>query len=279
TGDLLNPIQTRYQAALRPERRQYSHSVWGLESLRKVGDPVRMGWGGQQLRRGVLATGMAAGGLALVLAVSGCGATGPPSGSSPARIHTVKGGETLWRISRKYETSVAAIARANGLKDPTKLAIGQKLRIPAGHRRHRVAAAPSNRWMTRDARGRSPGVDFRWPVRGKLASRYGMRDNAHHDGIDISGKRGTRILAAEAGRVIHSDNSLAGYGNMIILKHTGVYSTVYAHNRRNLVKVGQFVEKGQAIAELGDTGRTTAPHLHFEIRRDGRPANPLDYLR
>ena len=98
--------------------------------------------------RGVAAEG------GLVLAVSGCGTTGPTSGSSPARIHTVKGGETLWRISRKYDTSVAAITRANGLKDPTKLAIGQKLRIPAGDRRHHVAAAPSNRWMTRDARGR-----------------------------------------------------------------------------------------------------------------------------
>ena len=133
--------------------------------------------------------------------------------------------------------------------------------------------------MARDRRGRSPKVEFGWPVRGRLASGYGLRGGAHHDGIDISGKSGTAIRAAEAGRVIHSDDSLAGYGNMVILKHAGVYSTVYAHNRRNLVKVGEFVKRGQVIAEVGETGRTSAPHVHFEVRRNGRPANPLDYLR
>ena len=107
----------------------------------------------------------------------------------------------------------------------------------------------------------------------------GLRAGAHHDGIDIAGKKGTKIRAAEAGRVVHSDDSLAGYGHMVILKHASVYSTVYAHNRRNLVKVGQFVQRGEVIAELGDPGQTTAPHLHFEVRRDGRPADPLDFLR
>ena len=95
----------------------------------------------------------------------------------------------------------------------------------------------------------------------------------------LAGKKGTKIRAAEAGRVVHSDDSLTGYGHMVILKHAGVYSTVCAHNRRNLVKVGQFVQRGEVIAELGDSGRTTAPHLHFEVRRDGRPADPLDFLR
>ena len=78
--------------------------------------------------------------------------------------------------------------------------------------------------------------------------------------------------------MIHSDSKLAGYGNMIIIKHTGNISTVYAHNRKNKVRVGQFVEKGEIIAEVGSTGRTTAPHLHFEVRRDGRPRDPLHYL-
>jgi murein DD-endopeptidase MepM/ murein hydrolase activator NlpD len=78
--------------------------------------------------------------------------------------------------------------------------------------------------------------------------------------------------------VIHSGNTLAGYGNTVIIKHVGKFSTVYAHNRRNLVREGDFVERGQVIAEVGDTGRTTAPHLHFEIRRNGSPNNPLHYL-
>ena len=78
--------------------------------------------------------------------------------------------------------------------------------------------------------------------------------------------------------MVHSDSRLAGYGNMIIIKHAGKVSTVYAHNRANLVKVGEFVKKGQVIAEVGRTGRTTAPHLHFEVREDGRARNPLSYL-
>ena len=214
--------------------------------------------------------------LLAVLALGACSTTGPPGS---VRTHTVKRGETAWRISQKYDSTVEAIARANGLRDPTKLAIGQQLKVPVGVKGRSSSSNGSGRYMARDPRGRSPKVAFRWPLRGKLASSYGLRGGAHHDGIDISRKSGTAIRAAEAGRVVHSDNSLAGYGNMVILKHAGVYSTVYAHNRRNLVKVGEFVQRGQVIAEVGKTGRTTAPHLHFEVRRNGRATNPLDYLR
>jgi murein DD-endopeptidase MepM/ murein hydrolase activator NlpD len=118
-----------------------------------------------------------------------------------------------------------------------------------------------------------------WPLSGRVTSGFGMRNGAHHDGIDIPARMGSVIRAAESGRVVHADSSLAGYGNMIIVKHTGDISTVYAHNSRNLVHVGDFVDKGQIIAEVGQTGRTTAPHLHFEVRRDGKPRNPVDYLR
>ena len=228
---------------------------------------MRMGGGGLCVPLGLLLA---------VLVLAACSTKGPPGS---IRTHTVKRGETAWRISQKYDSTVAAIARANGLKDPTKLAIGQRLKVPVGVKGMPSSSNGSGRWIARDRRGRSPKVAFGWPLRGKLASRYGLRAGAHHDGIDISGKSGTAIRAADAGRVIHSDDSLAGYGNMVILKHAGVYSTVYAHNRRNLVKVGEFVQRGQVIAELGETGRTTAPHLHFEVRKDGHPANPLDYLR
>ncbi len=214
--------------------------------------------------------------LVAVLVLAACSTRGPPGS---IRTHTVKRGETAWRISQKYDITVAAIARANGLSDPTKLAVGQKLKVPVGVKGRPSSSNGSGRWMARDRRGRSPKVKFGWPVRGKLVSGYGLSAGAHHDGIDISGRSGTAVRAAEAGRVIHSDDSLAGYGNMVIVKHLGVYSTVYAHNRRNLVKVGEFVQRGQVIAELGETGRTTAPHLHFEVRQDGHPANPLDYLR
>ncbi|MEE9281503.1 MAG: M23 family metallopeptidase [Myxococcota bacterium] len=238
-----------------------------------------MSWGGRCSGRGVSAVGLGLGLLLTLLAASACRTPEPPIAAKNALVHTVKRGETLWRISRQYDSSVTAIARANRLRDPTRIAVGQKLVIPAGTAKARVGSNGADRWLKRDRRGRSPGVHFQWPVRGQLASRYGLRGNAHHDGIDISGRSGIEIRAAEAGRVIHSDDSLAGYGNVVILKHAGVFSTVYAHNRRNLVKVGEFVERGQVIAELGQSGRASAPHLHFEIRRHGRPADPLDYLR
>jgi murein DD-endopeptidase MepM/ murein hydrolase activator NlpD len=80
------------------------------------------------------------------------------------------------------------------------------------------------------------------------------------------------------GRVVYSGSGVPGYGNLIILKHAGNLSTVYAHCRRNLVRVGQRVQRGAVIGEVGQTGRATGPHLHFEVRVEGRPQNPLQFL-
>ena len=88
----------------------------------------------------------------------------------------------------------------------------------------------------------------------------------------------TPICAAEAGRVIHSGGGLGAYGKVVIVKHSGRYSTVYAHNRKNLVRKGDFVEKGQVIAEVGRTGNASGSHVHFEIRRDRRARDPMTYL-
>jgi murein DD-endopeptidase MepM/ murein hydrolase activator NlpD len=188
----------------------------------------------------------------------------------------VQSGENLWRISQRYGTTVDAIARANQMADPTQVSIGQRLYIPAGTA---ALQRTGEGYRAVNPRGRTAGdVEFFWPVRGTISSGFGSRDGAHHDGIDIPARKGTSIRAAEAGRVVHSSNSLAGYGNMVILKHTGAFSTVYAHNRKNLVRVGQFVDKGDVIAEVGDTGRASAPHVHFEIRHNGSPRNPVQYL-
>ncbi len=213
---------------------------------------------------------------ALVLAA--CSTPSPPASSrTGSRIHVVRRGETLWSISQRYGTSVKRLARANRLPDVTQIRAGQRLLVPSR------AEAPRKRaggvWTATDPRGRNGANAFVWPVRGTITSGFGVRNGAHHDGIDISVHKRTRVRAVEAGRVIHSDDSLAGYGNMIIVKHRGAVSSVYAHNHRNLAKVGEFVEKGQVIAESGQTGRASAPHLHFEIRRDGRAINPLSYLQ
>ncbi len=215
--------------------------------------------------------------LALAVGVSGCASKGPPLRPPGSRMHVVRQGDNVWRISQRYDSSVEAIRRANGLRDATQIRVGQRLVVPVGVRRAPQVGAKG--WTRSDTRGTRGGPNaFDWPLRGSLTSRYGFRRGAHHDGLDIAARGGTEVRAAEAGRVIHSGNGLAGYGNLIIIKHSGPYSTVYAHNRRNFVRVGDFVEKGQKIAEVGETGRASAPHLHFEVRRDGRARDPLHYL-
>ena len=214
-------------------------------------------------------------GLAICLLLGGC-ASSPKYDSSGDRIHVVRRGENLWRISQRYGTSVDAIASANGIRDVGALKIGQRLTIPPRTRTR--ASKKSGTWTGANPRGRSGSTQLAWPLQRKVSSGFGRRGAAHHDGIDIPAPKGTPIRAADSGRVVHANNKLAGYGNMIIIKHAGDLSTVYAHNRKNLVREGEFVDKGQVIAEVGDTGRTTTPHLHFEVRRDGRARNPLDYL-
>ena len=121
---------------------------------------------------------------------------------------------------------------------------------------------------------------FMWPVPHfyRISSSFGPRGRKHHDGIDIPAPRGTPIVSVEDGVVIYSDNGIRGYGNMIVVAHDDDLFTVYAHNRKNKVNKGERVEKGQVIAEIGNTGRSTGPHLHFEIRVKNRVKNPSLYL-
>jgi murein DD-endopeptidase MepM/ murein hydrolase activator NlpD len=121
------------------------------------------------------------------------------------------------------------------------------------------------------------------PVTGTLSSGYGWRhdpitgERRFHDGADIAAPSGTSIRAVLPGKVTFSGIK-KGYGNVIILKHDGNVSTLYAHNSRNLAPVGALVEAGSVIAEVGSTGRSTGPHLHFEVRRDGKAVDPLALL-
>ena len=120
---------------------------------------------------------------------------------------------------------------------------------------------------------------YLWPAKGTLTSGYGWRWGRMHKGIDIAAPIGTPIIAAASGEVIFSGWSRGGYGNLVKLKHSDGSVTLYAHNHRNLVRKGQEVKQGQLIAEMGSTGRSTGPHLHFEIRPNGREAiNPIARL-
>ncbi len=180
-------------------------------------------------------------------------------------------GENLYRIGLRYGVSVGEIAQANGIQDVTQLRVGQRLVIPGagGGSPSLDAARPSY------SRYAGP-LRFHWPVKGRLTSRFGLRGNRPHEGIDLGAPHGTPIYAAEAGRVIHSGR-FGAYGQVVILKHAGAYRSVYAHARRLFVAKGEFVEKGQKIAEVGATGRATGPHLHFEIRRGEVAHDPLAY--
>jgi len=117
-----------------------------------------------------------------------------------------------------------------------------------------------------------------WPVRyARVSSPFGRRWGRMHKGLDLAAKTGTPVYAVESGVVTRS-KYLRGYGNLVEIKHSKMYKTRYGHNSKRLVKVGQKVRKGQVIALVGSTGRSTGPHVHFEIRQNGTAINPVRYL-
>ena len=198
-------------------------------------------------------------------------------------VHVVRPGENLYRISLHYGVPVDRLIRSNRIRDVHALEVGQALRIPGARRDPPQATLAPRVASTDDGGGRQialrdTGLVFEWPLRGHVSSYFGSRGRDHHEGIDIPAREGTPVVAAEAGRVVHSGGRLGDYGNVVIVKHAGRYATVYAHNRRNLVRIGEFVEKGQAIAQVGESGNASGPHLHFEIRRDRLAHDPLLYL-
>jgi lipoprotein NlpD len=188
--------------------------------------------------------------------------------------HTVRPGETLAAIGRLYDVSWQTLARFNRLSDPDHLAVGQALRIPGG----RAEASRPSPPRTMAARF-TPEPALQWPTPGILSSGFGIRGKRFHGGIDISAERGAPISAAAAGVVIFSGRGPDGYGNMVMLDHGARLITLYAHNERNVVRPGQRVRRGQTIAWMGDTGRASGVHLHFEVHQDGRLVNPLRWLR
>lgn len=125
------------------------------------------------------------------------------------------------------------------------------------------------------------GGRFIWPVPGKykISSGFGHRRGRKHEGIDIPAKTGTPIVAIANGKVKYSGNGISGYGNLIIIEHPGKIFSVYAHNSKNLVRKGNRVSKGEKIGLVGSTGRSTGPHLHFEIRVKDKARNPSSFLK
>ena len=234
------------------------------------------------------------------------------AGASPS-THFVNNGDTLASIARKNHVSVAELAHANGLEPSAKLKLGTKLTVPgpkvaavptpvapapaavakqpavaaaAPPQSARLAQATTNVEETRvtataakttETTGALPS--FRWPARGKVIAGFGAKTNGKaNDGINVSVPEGTPIKAAEDGTVAYSGNELKGYGNLILVRHPNGYVTAYAHASELLVKRGDTVKRGQVIAKSGQSGEVASPQLHFEIRDNSKPVDPLQFL-
>jgi LysM repeat protein len=178
--------------------------------------------------------------------------------------YKIRQGESLWEISRRYRISMNSLITFNNIRNPAKIQAGQKLFIPG---------------VTDLAKG----PDFIWPVRGRLTSKFGYRQHPmgggrkFHRGIDVAAPVGKSVLAAKSGKVTYASRR-GTLGLTVIIDHKDGFQTIYGHNSKILVKVGQKIEQGQQIAQVGSTGLSTGPHVHFEIRKGGRAVDPLPYL-
>ncbi|TLM78424.1 LysM peptidoglycan-binding domain-containing protein [Microbulbifer harenosus] len=220
----------------------------------------------------------------------------PPS--HKIKHHTVSRGETLYSIAWRYGRDFKELAAINGIPSPYRIFPGQRLqlagRAPAQVATKAVAVAerpqpPAKKAATRarkpppattkkssnSARHKSD-INWQWPVRGRVLATYRHGDPLRK-GVDIAGKKGESVLAAADGTVIYAGSALRGYGKLLIIKHSEEFLSAYAHNDKLLVGEGARVKAGQRIADLGSSG-TDRDMLHFEIRRNGQPVDPMAYL-
>lgn len=181
-------------------------------------------------------------------------------------LYTVEEGDTLWGISQAYGVDSQAIQAANHKQDD-RLAAGDQLFIPGGHMRRGDPAV-----------SRSGGnVRFIWPTAGEISSPFGYRWGRLHAGIDIANDTGTPVRAARAGQVSFVGWQ-GGYGMTVMVEHGQGLVTLYGHLSGYAVKSGDYVKTGQLIAYMGSTGYATGPHLHFEVRKQGVPVDPMNLL-
>lgn len=195
-------------------------------------------------------------------------------------IHVVSKGETLYQIAFKYGRDYRDIAAVNHLSSPYTIYPNQKLNLRlASTQERRQELKPAT--VQRPIKELKPTPQFakneqwQWPVRGNIIKSYSAKGG--FKGIDIGGKLRAPVLAAKSGKVVYSGNGLRGYGNLLIIKHDESYLSAYGHNDKLLVKEGDWVTKGQQVALMGKTD-TQSVRLHFEIRKDGKPINPISVL-
>lgn len=240
--------------------------------------------------------------IATLLLVTGCGTH---------TYHIVKRGDSLYSISWSYGYDYRLVAKWNGLQPPYDLKVGQRIRfVPPRGMRAPVTSVEDTRAPSSAAAEPAPptkpavakvsppvataprkpsappapaahersqdGLIWMWPTDGNVIAQFDDSD-ALKKGIDIAGALGQPVRAAAKGRVVYSGSGLIGYGKLIILKHNDTLLSAYAHNKELLVAEGDIVDAGRQIAEMGSSGENVVM-LHFEIRRDGQPVDPLAYL-
>lgn len=191
--------------------------------------------------------------------------------------HVVRAGETLFTIAWRYGKDYHDLARWNNLGDGSLIFPGQVIRLypPAGTRATRtVAKRPAPR--PAPAAPAQPAPEWEWPTSGRVIAEFDGKPGSG-TGLVMGGRAGQPVRAAAAGRVVYSGGGLIGYGQLIILKHNDTYLSAYGHNASLLVKEGDNIRKGQRIATMGE-GPGQEPRLHFEIRRNGKPVDPRQYL-
>jgi len=210
----------------------------------------------------------------------------PQPPTEKINTHWVSPGETLYAIAWRYNMDPARLARANGIRAPYTLNAGQQLTlILTTVPKARAPVVVSKPSVTKQPKISRPVASKRfdgftvwqWPAKGAVSRHYSSKSRALHKGLDIRGKRGQSIYAANAGVVVYAGAGLPAYGKLLIVKHNETYLSAYAHNSQLLVNEGDKVKVGQKIAEMGKSG-TTHEHLHFEIRKKGVPINPLTVL-
>ncbi|MDH5571684.1 MAG: peptidoglycan DD-metalloendopeptidase family protein [Gammaproteobacteria bacterium] len=218
------------------------------------------------------------------------------SNANNNKVHVVQKGETLYSIAWQYGQDYRQLADWNDIPVPYTIFPEQKIKLDLQQKKITVAGAqiPARSKKIKTVKDRTNNknpvapdaepqqshkntkIQWFWPTKGTIISRYSASDPGKK-GLDIAGKSGQAINAAASGVVVYSGNGLRGYGNLIIIKHDDTYFSAYAHNQKILVKEAEKVKFGQRIADMGSTD-TDKPMLHFEIRRNGKPSNPMNYL-
>lgn len=210
--------------------------------------------------------------------------------------YEVKSGDTLYSISRANNMKIDSLIEINDLKEPYAVKVGERIRIakiddsaPVAVAENKPQQQATRQVESKNDEKKSEGFiektldklnHFSWPVKGQIVSKFGPKSGGlYNDGINIKAKEGSEVKASEDGVVAYVGNELKGYGNLVIIKHSGGWITAYAHLANSSVKRGDKVLKGKKIGTVGSTGNVTSPQLYFGLRKGRDAVNPQNYLK